>query len=93
MEGAIKAGIFENKSDAIHHALWEYFETNQNTRVAAAVELYADSEITLGSAARLAGINRLEMRDILREDGVELRLGPEDMAAAKDEIETARDLE
>ncbi|MEF8802221.1 UPF0175 family protein [Natronomonas sp.] len=93
MEGAIKAGIFENKSDAIRHVLREYFEENRNARIAAAVSLYEDEEITLGTAARLAGVNRFEMRDILREEGVELRFGPEDMAAAKDEIDVARDLE
>ncbi len=93
MEGAIKAGIFENKSDAIRHVLREYFEENQNARIAAAVSLYEDSEISLGTAARLAGVNRFEMREILREDGVELRFGPEDMAAAKEEIEVARNLE
>nr|WP_231512899.1 UPF0175 family protein [Haloferax mediterranei] len=93
MEGAVKAGIFENKSDAIRHVLRAYFEENENARIAAAVSLYDDGEITLGTAARLAGVNRFEMRGILREEGVELRFGPEDMAAARDEIETARNLE
>ncbi len=93
MEGAIKAGIFENKSDAIRHVLREYFEENQNARIAAAVSLYTDSKITLGTAARLASVSRFEMRDILREEGVELRFGPEDMADAKEEIEVARNLE
>lgn len=93
MKGAIKAGIFENKSDAIRHVLREYFEENQSARISAAVSLYQDGEITLGTAARLAGINRFEMRDILREEGVELRFGPEDMDAAEKEIEAARNLE
>lgn len=93
MEGAIRAGIFENKSDAIRHVLREYFQENQNARIAAAVTLYEDEEITLGTAARLAGVNRFEMRDILREEGVPLRFGPENMAQARDEIETARQLE
>jgi len=93
MEGAVRAGIFENKSDAIRHVLREYFEENRNARVAAAVSLYEDGEITLGTAARLAGVNRFEMRDILREEGVELRFGPEDIDAARDEIEAARNLE
>lgn len=93
MEGAVRAGIFENKSDAIRHVLRAYFETNQNARIAAAVSLYEDEEITLGTAARLASVNRFEMRDILREEGVSLRIGPEDMTAAREEIETARNLE
>ena len=93
VDGAVKAGIFENKSDAIRHVLREYFDENQNARIAAAVALYDDGKITLGTAARLADVNRFEMRDILREEGVELRLGPDDMAAARDEIDVARDLE
>jgi predicted HTH domain antitoxin len=93
MEGAVRAGIFENKSDAIRHVLRAYFEENQNARIAAAVSLYECGEITLGTAARLADVNRFEMRDILREEGVELRFGPEDMDAARDEIEAARNLE
>jgi len=48
--------------------------------------------ITLGTAARLADVTRFEMRDILREEGVELRIGPEDMADARREIDAARDL-
>jgi predicted HTH domain antitoxin len=93
IEGAIEAGIFENKSDAIRHVLRDYFEEHRNARIAAAVSLYEAKEISLGTAARLADVNRFEMRDILREEGVELRLGPKDMAAARDEIDTARKLE
>ncbi|MFB6309359.1 MAG: UPF0175 family protein [Haloarculaceae archaeon] len=93
VEGAVEAGIFENKSDAIRHVLREYFDEHRQARVAAAVALYAEGTITLGTAARLADVNRFEMRDILREEGVELRVGPEDMADARDEIDAARDLE
>ncbi|WP_254864270.1 UPF0175 family protein [Halovivax gelatinilyticus] len=93
MEGAVRAGVFENKSDAIRHVLREYFQENREARIAAAVSLYDDGDITLGTAARLAGLNRFEMRDILREEGVDLRFGPEDMAAVRDEIDVARNLE
>jgi hypothetical protein len=49
MEGAVKAGIFESKSDVIRHVLRAYFNENQNARVAATVSLYEDVEITLGT--------------------------------------------
>lgn len=91
--GAIDAGAFESKSDAIHHVLREYFDAHENDRVAAAISLYDAGEISLGRAARLAGYNRFEMRDLLLEHDVELRLGPADMDDARDEIETARNLE
>ena len=93
MEGAVDAGVFENKSDAIRHVLREYFEEHPNERVAAAIALYERGDVTLGTAARLADCNRFEMRDLLREEGVELRIGPADMADAREEIETARNLE
>lgn len=93
IEGAVKAGVFENKSDAIRHVLREYFEEHENDRIAAAVALYREGSITLGTAARLADVNRFEMRDILREEDIELRVGPKDMADAREEIDAARDLE
>ncbi|AGB16249.1 uncharacterized small protein [Halovivax ruber XH-70] len=93
MEGAISAGVFENKSDAIRHVLREYFQENQETRIASAVSLYDDGDVTLRMAARLAGVNRFEMRDLLLDENVELRIGPADMAAAREEIDTARNLE
>lgn len=93
VDGAVEAGIFENKSDAIRHVLREYFEEHPNARIAAAVSLYESGRITLGTAARLADVNRFEMRDILREEGVELRVGPVDMATAQADIDAARDLE
>lgn len=93
VQGAVHAGVFENKSDAIRHVLREYFETHENARIAAAVHCYAEGDLSLGDAARLADRNRFEMRDLLREHDVELRLGPEDADDAAEEIETALDLE
>ncbi len=93
IEGAVHAGIFEDKCDAIRHILRKYFEEHPNQRIAAAVAIYERGDVTLGAAASLADVNRYEMRDILREEGVELRLGPEDRTDVRDEIETARDLD
>lgn len=93
VDGAVEAGIFENKSDAIRHVLREYFEEHPNARIAAAVSLYEEGRISLGTAARLADVDRFEMRDILLEEGVELRIGPGDMATAQADIDAARDLE
>ena len=91
IEGSIEAGVFENKSDAIRHALREYFEDDEDARISASVHLYEQGEISLGKASRLAGVPRQKMTDILREHGV-VRLGPEDMEDAEKEIEAARNL-
>jgi len=93
IEGAVEAGIFGGKSDALREFVRTYFEANENERIAAAVALYEREEITLGDAARLAAVDRWTMRDLLREHGVELRIGLEDAEAAADEAAAAAELE
>jgi predicted HTH domain antitoxin len=93
IEGAVEAGVFGGKSDALREFARTYFEEHDNERVAAAVALYEREAITLGDAARLADVDRWTMRDILREHGVELRLGLADEADAEYEVEAAEELE
>lgn len=93
IEGSIEAGVFENKSDAIRHALREFFEDHEDARLAAAIHLYDAGEISLGKAARLAGVSRYDLPEILREHGVAVDLGPADMDDAQQEIDVACDLE
>ncbi|RCU44490.1 UPF0175 family protein [Haloplanus salinus] len=71
----------------------EYFEDRENERIAAAVALYERERITLGDAARLADVDRWTMRDILREHGLELRLGLADEDDAAYEVGTASGVE
>ncbi|ERH13774.1 MAG: hypothetical protein J07HB67_02819, partial [halophilic archaeon J07HB67] len=70
----------------------EYFSEHENERVAAAVALYEHEQVTLGEAARLASVDRWTMRDLLREHGVDLRLGVADKADARREAEAADEL-
>jgi len=93
IEGAVEAGVFGGKSDALREFVREYFEDHENERIAAAVALYECERITLGDAARLADVDRWTMRDILREHGVDLRLGLVDEDDAAYEVEAARELE
>jgi len=93
IEGAVEAGIFSGKSDALREFARDYFDDHDEERVAAAVALYEREVITLGDAARLAGVNRFEMKDVLSEHGVELRLGLTGTADAEYEVEARRELE
>jgi len=93
IEGAVEAGVFGGKSDALREFVREYFKDNENERIAAAVALYERERITLGDAARLAAVDRWTMRDTLREHGVELRLGLVDETDAADERAAANELE
>ncbi|MFB6299544.1 MAG: UPF0175 family protein [Halobacteriales archaeon] len=93
IEGAVEAGVFSGKSDALREFARDYFDDHDEERIAAAVALYERKTITLGDAARLAGVNRFEMKDILRDHGIELRIGLTDEADAEYEVEAARELE
>lgn len=92
IEGAVKAGVFGGKSDALREFARTYFEKHENERIAAAVALYEREAITLGDAARLADVDRWTMRDILRDHGVDLRLGLADEADAAYEADAADSL-
>lgn len=93
IEGAVEAGVFSGKSDALRKFARDYFADHENERVAAAVAMYEAERITLGEAARLADLDRWTMRDVLREHGVALRLGLADAADAADERGAAEGLE
>jgi predicted HTH domain antitoxin len=93
IEGAVEAGVFGGKSDALREFVREYFEDHENERVAAAVALYERERITLGDAARLADVDRWTMRDILREHDVDLRLGLADEDDAAYEAAAATELD
>jgi len=93
IEGTVEAGVFSGKSDALREFARDYFDDHDEERVAAAVALYERETITLGDAARLAGVNRFEMKDILQSHGVELRLGLTDEADAEYEANAAEELE
>jgi len=93
IEGAVEAGVFAGKSDALREFVREYFEEHENQRIAAAVALYDRERITLGDAARIADVDRWTMRDLLHEHNVELRLGLVDEEDATYEVEAATELE
>mgnify|MGYP002760656466 CR=1 FL=1 len=92
IEGVVEAGMFSGKSDALREFARSYFDEHEQERIAAAVALYQREGITLGDAARLANVDRWTMRDILREHGVDLRLGLRDEDDAAEEVTAAAEL-
>lgn len=60
---------------------------------ATTIGLYALGEVSLGKAAERADITRWEIKGLLTEAGVEVRLGPQTIDDLKDEVETALDIE
>jgi len=65
----VKAGYYSSKSDVVKDALRAFLESKKNLRLAAAVELYRDGEITLGKAAEIANVGIVEFKEILANVG------------------------
>jgi predicted HTH domain antitoxin len=42
-----------------------------------AIHAYTAGEISLGKAAEMLGVSHVEMKEILREEGAQIHLGPE----------------
>ncbi|MBN1137861.1 MAG: UPF0175 family protein [Anaerolineae bacterium] len=57
-------------------ALRALFESRPRLRRQLVVRAYVAGEISLGKAAEMMGVSAEEMKDILREEGAEIHLGP-----------------
>lgn len=68
-------------------------QTGDSSELAETIGLYALGEISLGRAAERTGVSRWEMKDVLKDAGVKLRLGPQSEAELQDEVDAALDLE
>jgi Arc/MetJ-type ribon-helix-helix transcriptional regulator len=65
----VKAGYYSSKSDVVKDALRSFLYSKRNLRLAAAVELYKDGELTLGKAAEIADVGIIEFKEILANLG------------------------
>ena len=72
IKAVISAGYYSNKSEVIRDALRSFFESKVQLRLAAAVELYKEGEVTLSKAAELAGMTTIEFKEILRDRGIKI---------------------
>ena len=70
IEALIDAGYYSNKSEVVRAALRSFFETKQQMRMAAAVELYRAGKTTLSKAAEIAIVSLEEFTKILIDRGI-----------------------
>jgi len=65
----VKAGYYSSKSDVVKDALRTFLSSKRNLRMAAAVELYKEGEVSLGKAAEIADIGIIEFKEMLASLG------------------------
>ena len=87
----VDARLYNSTDEVIQDALRHLLRTRGDLRVQLAVHRYQSEEISLAKAASLAGVSWAQMRDILIEQAIPLRLGPETVEEAKQEVQTLRD--
>jgi predicted HTH domain antitoxin len=61
----VRAGYYTSKSDVVRDALRSFLCSKKKLRIAAAVELYKDGEVTLGKAAEIAGLRIIDFKELL----------------------------
>lgn len=72
----VRAGLYPNEQAALRSALRALFQVQPAAKTKMVISAYEAGEISLGRAAELLGVCQEEMKDILRETGAEIHLGP-----------------
>jgi len=72
----VRAGLYPDEQAALRSALRALFQAQPAIKTKMVVSAYEAGEISLGKAAELLGVCQEEMKEILREVGAEIHLGP-----------------
>lgn len=86
----VDARLYDSEEDVIQDALRHLLRSRADLRVQLAVHRYQTEGISLAKAASLAGVSWPQMKDILLEQGIQPRLGPETLEEARQEAEALR---
>ncbi len=86
-QSLVEARLYESEADVIRDALRYLLRARPDVRINLAIHRYTTEDISLARAAHLAGVSWPTMRDILRERGVPLRLGPDTLDEARQELQ------
>ena len=77
IEQLVKTELFSDEQAVLRSALRALYASQPGLKRQLVVRAYVAGEISLGKAAEMMGISHEEMKDILRENGAEIHLGPQ----------------
>jgi len=86
----VDARLYDSEADVIQDALRHLLRSRGDLRIQLAVHRYQTEGISLAKAAGAAGVSWAQMKDILVEQGIEPRLGPETVEEARREVDALR---
>ncbi len=87
VQDLVKAKLYADDNAVIVDALRHLLRNRPDLRINLAIYRYQHEAISLAQAADLAGVSWPQMRDILRERGIPLQLGPETIEEARAEVD------
>ena len=87
LQQLVKSGLYPSEQAALRSALRALFQVHPKTQIRMISRAYEAGDISLGKAAAMLGVSSEEMKDILREGGSEIHLGPPNV---KELLEDAR---
>jgi len=87
LEELVRAGLYPDKEALVQEALRVLWQERPSVRIAVAVHRYQTEDLSVARAASLAGVCFDRMKEILAEQGIPLRLGPETLEEARAELE------
>lgn len=88
----IKYGYYASIDEAVKDAFRTLLNAKPDLRVAAAVELYKEGEVSLGKAAEIAGVTTIEFKDILADRGIRREVGSRSMEELEKGVERIKRL-
>ena len=72
IKAVVDAGYYSNRSEVVSSALRNLFNERSYLRVAAAVQLYKEGEISLSRGAELADMSIPDFKEILEDRSVKI---------------------
>lgn len=87
----VEAKLYGSEETVIRDALRHLLRSRPELKIQLAVYQYREKKVSLEKAANLAGVSWAQMKDILTEQGVPLRLGPETIREAREDVRQLRE--
>lgn len=85
----VKSGVYADEQEALRSALRALYQAHPEAKIKMIMASYGSGDISLGKAASILGVSSEEMKEILREAGHEIHLGPESVEELMGDIENA----
>ena len=92
LEYLLKSKVYSSKEELVEDAIRNLILTKPEYRIDIAVNAYNDDKISLGKASEIAGITQEEMKQLLLQRGIKLRLGPKSKKEIEEEIQALEGL-